>query len=197
MDPNKPDYDFILNSGKTTKKSPFPMPSGNSQTQRILIVVGGAVLLLIVGLMLFNLILGGGGSASEKVAQITIDQQEIVRIAERGTKDAVGTDTKAYAQTVKLSVETQQKKLLEALSKQGKKMDSKLLATGKNTDNDKALDSAAQSNRFDEALMKYMRETLAEYQQDLKEAYDQSGNKNTKAALSTAYDDATILLKTQ
>lgn len=190
--PNSNPYQFITDPQKPFKKQLF---SGNSKLQRILIIVGAVSVLIAATLVLFSILNSASSAVRNDYQNLLQQQTEIIRVSEIGISKARGTDAKNLAVTTKLSLESSLSELT-ALAK-GARADTnaKTLTLGKDAETDKALTTADQANRFDEAFAAKLTELLNEYQQTLKRLYDQANKESTKLTLGQAYNNASLLMQ--
>lgn len=189
MQPNDP-YSFITNPQAAGRR-----PAGGGSMKTRLIVAGiGATILVIIAVIFVSVLGNGGGGLKEDYQTLLKQQTELIRISEIGNDKARQADAKNLAITTGLSVSGQQKALLSIAKKAGAKTDDKSLALGKNVETDSKLNTADQTNRFDEEFIKTVKSQLADYQQMLKKIYDQTTKKTTKDILNKDYSDISILL---
>lgn len=193
-DSNHGQYDFILNN-QAPKKSLF---SGGSKNTRLLFIVVVVLVLIVLFWVLLAVLNGGKKAGVDELVGIAQDQTEIARLATAGSTAARSTDTRGFATTTALSINTSQKDLLDIIKKHGRKLSTKDLALKHSAETDQDLNSAAENNRYDEVFKQTMRNELADYQQALKTAYANSTNIGDKQQLDTMYKQASLLLtKTQ
>lgn len=181
-------YDFILNPQQQTKRS---FLSGGPT--KILLIAGGALLLVVVASIVFSLLFSGGGQTGQ-LKEIAAAQEEIIRVAELGLKEAKSPDGLSLATTVNLSVTTDQSRLLGALEKSGIKVGSAELTSKKDPKTDELLENAAANNRYDEALTEILTDQLNDYLRLLRSAHQANPNADAKAALEASFDSASALL---
>jgi flagellar basal body-associated protein FliL len=187
MQPQNP-YDFIQN---TPKKPKAPL----SKNGRIFAVVGGMLALLMV-VVIFMAILSSAGKAGRDSLLATAQKQaELIRVSKLGMDRARGTGAKNLAITVNLSLQSDQKTLLAAISKQGTKIGPKELALGKKASTDTILTNAEQSNKFDEVFIKTIQDQLTDYQKSLNTAYGNTSSKKLQDVLKQQYTHAGLLAK--
>jgi hypothetical protein len=191
QNPQPNQYDFILKPPQAPKKRLF---GGGSLKNRIIVVVAGLLLLMIIGAIVTSIISNSNKGPTNQLKSIVALQQEIIRIADGGTDDALTTDGRAFASTVKYSVQTDQKKLQEVLESQSIKLKPEELSAKKSDKPDEALTVAAANNRYDEELKEILSEKLEEYRTELKSAFDASKGQKTKSVLSDAYTSVGNLL---
>lgn len=187
-------YDFILNpnNGKSKKDLFAFLKTGN---KLVLTIFVGVILIIVFGLL--ALILNSGPSNTEKLLSVAQQQQELIRVADRGTKDARGTRALNLATTVKLNLSSDQTPLVAALKAEGMKVNSAELNAGRDASTDQKLTNALQNNRFDEVFVEHIQAELLDYQAALNEAYKTTRNQKLKETLKTQYDNATILITTE
>lgn len=198
MNPNQPGspaprsnpYEFITNPSQPGKR---PSLGGNPLLKRVMVVVGGAVILMIIVSIAISL-LGSGGTNIDALKSLTAKQQEIVRVADMGVGKAQDINTRSLALTAKLSASTQQQELLAYLEQQDVKPTKLELASEEDSDTDTALETAATSNRFDEAFNQILIELLTDYANSLSSTYEATSGENAKAVLSQSYASIATLL---
>lgn len=198
MNPNQPGspapgsnpYEFITNPSQPGKR---PSLGGNPLLKRVMVVVGGAVILMIIVSIAISL-LGSGGTNIDALKSLTAKQQEIVRVADMGVGKAQDINTRSLALTAKLSASTQQQELLAYLEQQDVKPTKLELASEEDSDTDVALETAATSNRFDEAFNQILIELLTDYANSLSSTYEATSGENAKAVLSQSYASIATLL---
>jgi hypothetical protein len=182
-------YDFILNPQQAPKKS--LLPSGKQG--RIMVVAGGAAVLLIIALLLGSILSSAGKENVENLVIAAKQQNELIRVAEIGSSKARGQAAKNIAITTKLSLQSQQAAMLDALKTQGRKLTPKDLAASQNPKTDQLLTQAEQSNKFDEVFIDTMQTSLTNYQKAVQKAYDGATSRKLKAALADQYKSANTL----
>ncbi len=167
---------------------------GSSKQKRIIIAAVSALVLIIIGFVFMNFLNNANKPKTELLLKVLQDQQEIIRISELGTQRSKSSDVKGYALIVKSTVQTDQSSLIALVKKAGVKTDAKTLALGMNSKNDKALDAAEQVSKLDETLLDMIHTILGSYQKDLQLAYQGNFGNNTKASLTTAFENSKLLL---
>lgn len=183
-------YQFIVDSGQA-KKRPGLNPS--SKQSRIFIVLGGVVLLLIIGTIVAMLLSSTGNAGKQEVLKAAQKQTELIRVSEIGIKLAKGSSAKNLANSVNLSLQSDQATLLATLKSAKVKVSAKELALGKNQKTDTILTAAEQSNKFDEVFIQTIQAQLVEYQKTLKAAYNKAESKKVKAELEKQFETAGLL----
>jgi hypothetical protein len=201
MDPNTTDYsqyDFIMNHGQKPKKGLMPsLPTGNSKKQRI-ILMSGLGLGLFVGLIIVSMLLSSAGkNATQPLVSIAQQQQEIIRVADLGTRSARASATSALAETTELTTTSGQQKTITYLTQKRRKVSTKELAAKQNTQTDAAFKTATANGDFDETFITTIAKLLTDYRTSLSKQYDASNNKTEKTLLKQLYTNAGTLLKNQ
>lgn len=186
-------YGFIMEAPRKPKRS--LLPKGSSLMSRVLIAVGGLIVLLIAFSVFTSILSSGSKGNTQALTNLVAEQQEIVRITELSVLGATDPGTVAYAQTAKLTVQSQQVKLIGYLTRNKVKLTPKLLAANKNTKADDALTAAKAANRFDAVAKDMLVTSLTNYASNLKTSYDNSNNNTTKQLLSSSYESVQVLLK--
>lgn len=187
-------YDFITNPGGPAKQ---PRLGGGSLKTRLLVVIGGLLALMILGSVVATVLSSSGRKDTTALKNLAAQQQELIRVAELGADKAVDYKTRSLAYTAKLSVTTQQQKLLAYLSGRGITVTKEELAAKKQSSIDKDLDSAAANNRFDEVFSATLDEELQDYATAMKTIYDSITSEKTKEILSESYTSSVTLIGTE
>lgn len=191
MQPQHPDYDFILNTNHKPKRS--LLPSVNSTQSRIMIAIGGAFVLIVVAVLAFSILSGAGNEAKAQLLKSAQQQTEIIRISQQGIDRAKGAAAKNLAVTTNLSLQSDQAALLTSLKTQGLKPSPKDLALGKKQTTDTTLTNAEQSNNFDSVFIETIRKELLAYQKTLQIAYEATSSKSLKDTLNKQLQHAELL----
>lgn len=199
MQPNQPgpapsqpnQYDFILNPNQKQKPSPF---AGGGMKKRLLIAAGAALVLIIAVSVIASFISSAGSGPVDQLKAIAARQQEIIRVAETGGREAKSSEGRAFALTTLLSIRTDQQKLQAILTESGIKLTPQELGGKKSAATDEKLAAASANSRYDEAVTEVLTEYLNDYRGLLKTAYDSGPGPNTKAMLDKAFESATALL---
>lgn len=181
-------YDFITNPAKPPRKSLFS--SGGDKTRLLIIVIGGLVffiMLLLVGTMIF-----GGDTDRDALLKVARQQSQVIAVADMAKDDLGTTDAQNFALTTKLSVTSEQQALLAQLKKSKPKP--KEYSVGVSTKTKTQLETAQRNGRFDEAFVTALKESLTNYQKELKAANAAVNSKSTKVLLGKDFESATILL---
>lgn len=196
MNPNSPyqpqqnPYAFLNETGPAPKK---PFFAGSLKGR--IILIGGALLLIIIIFSVASSLLSSGSKGTvTSLKDIITKQQEIVRVAELGAVNSTSVDTRNFAKTVALTVQTDQTKVLEALTKNKAKMSASEQAAGLNAKTDQILEAAKANNQYDNVLTDTLASQLNAYLTVLKSTYDKTNGPNTKEVLSRSYTNATTLM---
>ncbi len=177
-------YEFILNETPPPKKR-----WGGSTFQRAILLAGGFFTLLTLGLLLFAL-LGGENDQTKLQVSVGVQQRELIRIAELGVKDATGSDTKGYANTIKSTLLTDHSALQAQVTDKIKKEIETQATIQKDTSIDQALERAGLNNAYDKQLYEVFELKLAAYQTTLRSAFDATTSSRLKAVYGTAHTNA-------
>jgi hypothetical protein len=188
-------YHFIMNEPHTPKKGLLPSPNHSSLKSRILIALGLGTILVIVAILFSSLVLGNKDKNAQSLISLVAQQQEIVRVSDLALKSATDSSTKAYAETVKLSVATQQAELTTYLTKQKQKITPLQIAAKKDVKTDAALEAALKNNRFDDTYMEIIKEDLTTYQASLESSYNAASTPTAKTILKNGFTSTANLLK--
>ncbi len=191
---NSNPYSFITdNSNQPARK--LPLPNGKASK---FILLGVVVVLLIVIISVFIKILSSDDkNRSQSYVELAKKQTEIIRLSGLADTKAKNFDTKAYALTTKLALETSQKELMGRLEKRGIKGKdlSKQLSSSRNKESDQLLASAEKSGRYDETLLNLINKNLEDYQIEVKSSSNGSAGNDFKV-LEKAYKQVSVLQAT-
>ncbi len=190
FDPNQ--YAFITNPAPKPKKSLIP-GSGSSTIQRIVIVVAGVLILITIVLLLWGLVFNNN-SDKEDLTALAQTQSELIHLSATGQKLANGTDTKEFSASLDLVMTTDRQAVLDALAKNGTKLKTSKLDTTIDKSLDEQLKTADGNGDFDGAYNKLVQQLLTSYQTKIVQTYKETNSKSAKAALTTANDNASLLL---
>lgn len=185
-------YDFLSDSKK--KPTPFSFLDAGSKKSRIIIAAAGTVILLLLASLAIGLIGGAGKADTVSLIAAAQQQNELIRLAEIGVSKSRGQEAKNIAITTKLTLQSQQSEMLNAVKMKNKKFSKKDLVSPDSKKHDEILLTAEQNNRFDEAFLSLMEEQLISYQQVAERAYRGAEGVRLKEALSNQYHSANILV---
>lgn len=188
-------YAFIM--ADQPKQRPSFLPSGNApKKQRILYGLGLLGVLVVFGIIL-TLIFTAGGGNSQPLVGLAQSQNEIIRVANLGSREVKGASTLAFAQNTILTLTTDQQATLALIAKSSKAPDAKQLALTQDSATDAKLQQAVQASRFDETFQQTLVQELTDYRNQINDAYKGTNSNSQKTALKQMYDHVTILLKGQ
>lgn len=182
-------YGFIVDQGASRRKS-IGVPGG--QKGLLMIALIGAFIVAILGIVYG--IFFASKSAAPELVDIAARQTEMIRICDIGISKAHSSTIKNAATTTKVTLLSDQERLVARIKSQKQKVDQKQLQIRKNTKIDTALTQAAQANNFDAAFTKELAKELGEYQTALKQAYDDSQSAKTKELLDSLFTNASTLM---
>lgn len=185
-------YDFIMNPEKQAKVPVNPL--GGSLKQKLVVIGGGALVLILIVVVLSSLLKGGGINVAAFIP-VEQEQVELVRVATAGATTSTDSSTQAFAQSVQLSVTSDNQKLTTYITGQHGKIDPKVLGLKHSTDTDTQLQNAQASNTYDSTLRSILQNDLASYSQALKAAYATNPGPNGNKLLNEEYNAAQLLIQ--
>jgi hypothetical protein len=186
-------YEFIVNPN-TPKRSALKLFGGDPFLTKIALIIGGALgLMAVIALAAATLI--PSTSSSLALTEIAQQQQEIIRVATAGSNQATAPSVRNYAVSTQYSVVTNQREVLQYLSKSGTNLSSKEIELKKNSQTDALLAAAKATSTYDEALRESLTTQLTDYQESLKTAYDATSNTETRALLQKSFAAAALLVQ--
>jgi hypothetical protein len=183
-------YDFIMNPGTPQKKSLLP----GGPKAKMAVLFGGIGLVVVLLLIIILSVLSGGSSATDNLVTVARKQNEVIRVADVGTKEATDETTMKLATMTQLVVTTDQKAMIDYLGKEGTKVDAKTLAIGTDTTIAKKLEAAESNGRFDETFTEIILTLLKDYQKSLRTGYEGLG-KNGKQIIDQSYENVSLILE--
>jgi hypothetical protein len=184
-------YEFMITPKDKPKASLFK--GAKSSASRLLLIVLGAGLVVVILAIVISALLPKNSSVQSLTA-IAQEQQEIMRVASQGERQATSETTKGIAYTVDLSIGTSQTKLLNYLSTRNTKLSTKQLDLKKDANTDTMLEAAQASSSYDSALKKQLAEQLKTYLTDVQQTYKSASNAQLKQILDSSYSAGKVLL---
>ncbi len=146
-------------------------------------------------LALVSTLLGSGNkTAVNNLKSLVSQQEELIRIAAIGSEEATDISSRAFAATVKLSVESQQKSLTDYLEERKIKLTKEEMANKKDKDTDEDLEAANRNNRFDEELLTILTRQLDDYATSLTAVKKSTNNKKVLSILNESLKSTDTLL---
>jgi hypothetical protein len=186
-------YGFILETQRKPKKN---FLKGGSLRSKLLVVVGGGALLIGTIVIVSSIINSSAKANTEALISIAAEQQEIVRVAGVGVKTSTDLATITFAELTKLSVTSQQQKLVKYLNNTvSATLTPATLASGLSTKTNQALNSAAVSDQFDSVFNSTLKASLTAYANDLQKSYKNASGPTIKGILADSYNGTATLLK--
>lgn len=188
-----PDYGFIMEPPKPPRAPLFNF-GGSSQTSRIVLAVAILFVLLILFVGLKN-ILAGSNKSIPSLVTVAQDQQELIHLAQSGTQNATSGNLKNFAYTAQLSLQSEQKDLVQYLKNNGHKTSPKQLNLKISKTLDNQLSAALTTSSYDSTFKQAMQDKLTSYQQALKQAFALTQGPKGRALLNDDYDATGLLIK--
>lgn len=197
FDPNQ--YDFITNPADAPKKSLMPKlggsgGGGSSGKSHMLLMIVGALGILTVVLLLFGVVFRGGDSSKEQMLKVAREQSAIIAVTAIGMQKAGSTDTKSLANSVSLTLTSDQQSAVAQLAKNGTKVKDKDIAAVVDPEIAKKMTVAEQNGTFDVAFESALKDLLATYKNNVQSAYDSTDSKSAREVLTEAFDNTSLLI---
>lgn len=155
----------------------------------IVVAAVGAMAALAVTLALLT----GGKNESPHLVQILQSQQEIVRVAEDGKKNAQAENLKNFSLTAITGLTSAQGELTTYVNKLGTKIGKGELNLGKKPQTDTALKAALASSTYDTTYVSIMQSELGTYEKKLESATLVSISEGERALLQRYIVGAQLL----
>ena len=186
-------YGFIMDTQHQPKRK--LQVNSNSLKTRLLMVVGIGMFVVIAAIVVMSILTGQKEKSAVLLTSLAAEQQEIARIADLGLKDAKDPSVKAYAGITKLSIITQQTKLITYLGSKNVKIIPATLISKQDKSTDSEFTAAKANNQFDEVLTATLKKSLTAYASSLKTSYQSASNPTSKKLLTDSYTSTDYLLK--
>lgn len=184
-------YGFIVNPEQPSKR---PFLGGNSAKSRLVLVVGGVLLLMIIAIIASSIFSSLNNKGTNQLKVVYAEQQELIRIAQIGSKDAQSTDTRNFAITTLFAAQTSQQKVSTVLTSRGIKLKPEEVNAKLNDKVESILTGAAANNQYDETMQELLKKQITSYNQALEAAFNSNEGQQTRAALSEAFKSSGTLL---
>ncbi len=188
-------YGFIFDDQHPQPKKSMLKPGKNSMRGRILMVLGIGMVIIVVIVVGSSLLSGKKAGNAQQLTALVAEQQEIIRVANLGVAGARDPSTVALAETTKLSITTQQNKLLGYLKTRNIKITPLAITAKLNKSTTTELTNATANNTFDDTFTKTLQTELTTYQTNVKKSYDTASNPTSKALLKLSYSSSATILK--
>jgi hypothetical protein len=189
--PSNNPYEFIFSPQQAPKKRSFN--PANNFGMLLGIILGGAVLLMII-LAIVASMLGGSKTKVEDLVAVAQMQNELIRISDQGSSDAVQQSTRNLAVTAEYTMNSQQVQTTTYLAKNGREVDEKELALKQNARTDQQFSTAKTTSTFDLVYAQVMQNELTVYANNLKQLFTTSQSKEQKQMLSAYYEQTQMLI---
>lgn len=185
-------YNFILNAPKPPKKR---LLKAGSLRSRLLVLVGGATVIILLIVLVSSLLTRQSTQVNAQLLNLVAEQKEIVRVADLGLAGSTDVATNTFAETAKITVESQeisltkilvQKKIITKKTKTDTKLDKKV---------DTAFSAAKIDHRFNEVFKDQLITDLTAYAVDMKKTYKNVHTESIKKILNDGYQTTSSILK--
>lgn len=177
-------YDFILNPQETPKKR-FTNKGSKLAITLLLAVVGAFILTIIISVVFSSI--GPKKLSKDDLAGVAQSQQELIRISIQGASDSRVQVSRNLSTTVEYTMMTQQRQVLELLSKQGLKLGKKELALKQNATTDQKFTTAKSTSTYDQTFTQVMQQMLTDYANLLKGLTAKTESQSEKDRMSEYY----------
>jgi hypothetical protein len=186
-------YEFIVSPN--TPKHTGSLLGGNKFFMQIGLLVGGVIVVMVLVAVILNALVPTKASTAQ-LTTIAEQQQELIRVATLGSKQAQGQPAKNFAASVQYGLISGQSQILDYLATHGKKLDTKTLSLKQNSKTDQLLADAASAGNFDSVFTQTIADQLDTYQETVRTTYKASSNDTLKKLLQNEYNAAGTLVTT-
>ncbi len=167
----------------------------NGMKKRILIVAGGGLLLILL-ISVFIAVIFSEEDINANLVRIAQRQEEIVRIAERGSESARDNQLNSLATTTRAAIASSQNQTVNRLAQNEISLNSSQLELRQDETTTQELRSAEEANRFDEVFIEVFVAEISEYRADVEQTYEIATLTADRELLEALYNEATLLLNT-
>jgi hypothetical protein len=182
-------YDFFMEDG-SQKRSGFSM--GPSKKILFLVLAGAALIFLII---IIVIIISSSNKKPVPLSGVVLHQQEIIRVATDGTKNAKSDTLQNFAISAVVTMTSAQQTDLALLGKKGVKTNEKVLKASADAQTDRALAASITSNTYDATFSSVMKTELDEYDSSLDAALAGATSQQELKILQKQADGVDLLLK--
>lgn len=158
-----------------------------------IVLIGLAVFTVVI--IIFAMITGGGNGDKDALLAVARKQNQVLNVSQTGTEKAGGNQAQSIAYNTNLTITTDQKSILSALTAGGAEVKTKELAAGVSSKITQELTTAETNGRFDEVFINIVKSELESYQATLKTTFPNIKSKKSQQKLSEANDNVTLLLE--
>lgn len=190
--PEQNPYDFIINPPNPPKAKLFGL-GGGSFGMTIALIVGGALLLMVI-LAIVATLFGSNKTSTSDFISLAQTQQEVIRVANRGTADATQQSTKNLAVSAEYAVRSQQQQVKAYLAKRSKAPNEKELVLKQNAQTDLQFKTAKSTSTFDLVFSQVMQNELDNYARMLKQFFNTAKNPEEREMLGSYYEQTQLLI---
>lgn len=185
-------YDFFMEDGSQKRGgSGLGFSSDNGPSKKILVIIAVVLGLAFAGIMLAIVL--GGNKKPIPLSSVVRVQQEIIVIAEDGTKNAKSDTVRNLAITARLAMTSSQPEILAQVAKHGVKIGEKELKAATNAQATQALAAALPANTYDSTFQDIMKSELAKYDAALNGAAAAAANQQELALIKKQAASAELL----
>lgn len=190
-DPNR--YDFFLNPNKQSRGNIF----GGGSSKKLMLISAGIVAVLVLVVVVTMAASSNSKSNALPLLSVAQAQEEVIRVAADGTKNAQATSLKNFSVTAQATVTSAQLQVLDLMGKQGTKLKStdKQLKLTASAQTDKALDAATAASTYDSTYKTIIQSDLDTYENKLDAAIAVQTSKSARSLLQSQHDAAVLLEK--
>lgn len=189
--PNRPDYDFIINPARPSRK--LSLSRFKSRSARVAIVGAGTLLLLLLFVVIKSFF-GGSVNNTGSLTAVVQYQRALIHISTAAVQQpGISATTQNSAATILASISSAQQQLLAYFKTNGQSV-SKTVANKKiSASSDAQLTAAAGAGNYDKTYQSIIQILLTDYEQALKQAYAQTKGPQGQALLASDYSSALLL----
>jgi flagellar basal body-associated protein FliL len=180
-------YDFFMEPQKTGGRG-----FGGASGKKLLFIIGAGLVALVLIIMVASLIFSNKDTSTASLIPVAQAQQEMIRVAANGAKNAQATKLQNYSVTVTVSLASEQRDLLAYLKKHGVKVSPASLGLTKNPRTDQALAAAQASSTYDTTYVSVMKSQIDGYEAQINAAKATATSKTQRDLLQKQFNHAEL-----
>ncbi len=194
-EPKPEQYDFIVNYGKHSHSNKLIALDNTSLKTRLLVTgIGGFVLIVIIWILV-ALLSSSTTSVSSPLTSIVKQQADIAQVSLAAGQTATEQPTQNFAITTDLSLLSEQNAFVTYLRSLGSKPSSNDLQATPNSKTEASLRAAQNAGVYDQTYIAIAQSQLTTYEHSLQQAFANTNNLKERQLLSSAYNQAQLLMQ--
>ncbi|MCA9347254.1 hypothetical protein KC930_01575 [Candidatus Saccharibacteria bacterium] len=167
MNPQQPDFDFIMNP----QKHKGAVGGGPSKKQRIMIFIGLVVIILAITIIIGSIISASANKSSNALVDLGAYQAELKRVIALGNDSVRDSKLHNNSLTASYTLESDYQTTMSLLKARGVNPPKDFATKYKGSSSDQAIENAKNANNVDAVYQQIYTEKLTNYKTKLSEVY--------------------------